>query len=164
MFFGLDNGVHLTGGTSGDRHDAIDPAVRRRIADDDGVVVVVRQLVGGRESLPYSSPDRSNELLILRIKPVDEGPELGLRRKFPAIGFHCHGILPVALSSSALDPPNDPSSATRRTGRVDCNHSAMAGFAAAHGYCAWPHRDGWEPVPVSMRDQGGALSQRGCPG
>ena len=122
-----------TGGTCGDRHDAIDPAVRRRIADDDGVVVVVRQLVGGRESLPYSSPDRSNELLILRIKPVDEGPELGLRRKFAAIGFHCHRILPVSLSSSVLDPPNDPSSATRRTGRVDCNHCAMAGFAAAHG-------------------------------
>src|SRR5579862_2719 len=66
-----------TGGTCGDRHDAIDPAIRRRVTDDDGVVVVVRQLVCGRESLAYSSPDRSNELLILRIKPVDEGPELG---------------------------------------------------------------------------------------
>ncbi len=29
--------------------------------------------------------------------------------------------------------PNDPSSATRPTGRVDCNSDAMAGFAAAHG-------------------------------
>ena len=29
--------------------------------------------------------------------------------------------------------PNDPSSATRPAGRLDCNHSAMAGFAAAHG-------------------------------
>ena len=29
--------------------------------------------------------------------------------------------------------PNDPSSATRPTGRNDCNRSAMAGFAAAHG-------------------------------
>ncbi|SRR6266481_4267306 len=29
--------------------------------------------------------------------------------------------------------PNDPSSATRPAGRVDCNRSAMAGFAAAHG-------------------------------
>jgi hypothetical protein len=27
---------------------------------------------------------------------------------------------------------NDPSSATRPTGRNDCNQSAMAGFAAAH--------------------------------
>src|SRR5260370_14730015 len=99
MFFGLDNGVHLTGGTSGDRHDAIDPAVRRRIADDDGVVVVVRQLVGGRESLSYSSPDRSNELMILRIKPVDEGPELGLRRKFPSIVVRCHRILFHTLDS-----------------------------------------------------------------
>lgn len=29
--------------------------------------------------------------------------------------------------------PNDPSSATRRTGRTDCNRDAHAGFAAAHG-------------------------------
>src|SRR6185503_17551126 len=29
--------------------------------------------------------------------------------------------------------PNDKSSATRRTGRNDCNHDAPAGFAAAHG-------------------------------
>ena len=28
---------------------------------------------------------------------------------------------------------NDPSSATRRTGRHDCNRDAPAGFAAAHG-------------------------------
>ena len=28
---------------------------------------------------------------------------------------------------------NDPSSATRPAGRVDCNRDAMAGFAAAHG-------------------------------
>ena len=28
---------------------------------------------------------------------------------------------------------NDPSSATRPTGRTDCNSDAMAGFAAAHG-------------------------------
>src|SRR6185503_9785675 len=89
-----------TGGTCGDRHDAIDPAVRRRIADDDGVTVVVRQLVGGRESLAYRSPDRSKELLILRIDPVDEGPELGLRRKFPATWFHGHRILAVVLRFS----------------------------------------------------------------
>jgi len=31
------------------------------------------------------------------------------------------------------DEPNDPSSATRPAGRMDCNHDAMAGFAAAHG-------------------------------
>ena len=29
--------------------------------------------------------------------------------------------------------PNDPSSATRPAGRVDCNREVMAGFAAAHG-------------------------------
>ena len=29
--------------------------------------------------------------------------------------------------------PNDPSSATRPAGRLDCNRDAMAGFAAAHG-------------------------------
>ena len=31
------------------------------------------------------------------------------------------------------EAPNDPSSATRPTRRVDWNSSAMAGFAAAHG-------------------------------
>jgi len=96
-----------TGGICTDRHDGIDPSVRRRIADDEGVTVVVRQFVGGRESLTYCSPDRSKELLILRIKLVDAGPELGLRRTFLAIGFHCPRILPVVLSSSASDPPND---------------------------------------------------------
>src|SRR6185369_7346257 len=58
-----------TGGTCGDRQDGIDPSVRRRVAYDEEAVVVVRQLVGGRETLTYSSPDRSNELLVLRIKP-----------------------------------------------------------------------------------------------
>src|SRR5262245_4850341 len=95
-----------TGGTCADRHDAIDTSVRRRIADDEGVTVIVRQFVGGRESLAHGSPDRSKELLILRIKLVDVGPELDLRRTFLAIGFHCHRIFPVVLSSSASDLPN----------------------------------------------------------
>ena len=37
------------------------------------------------------------------------------------------------LAQGVLLPPNDPSSATRPAGRNDCNQSAMAGFAAAHG-------------------------------
>src|SRR3954469_7263496 len=102
----LTEGQRYTAGTCADRHDGIDPSVRRRIADDEGVTVVVRQLVGGRKSLTHSSPDRSNELLILRIKPVDVGPELSLGRTFRAIGFHCHRILPVVLSSSDSDPGN----------------------------------------------------------
>jgi hypothetical protein len=37
--------------------------------------------------------------------------------------------------------PNDPSSATRRTGRNDCNRDAPAGFAAAHGQAhSWSER------------------------
>ena len=32
---------------------------------------------------------RWNELLMLRIKPVVEGLELGLRRRLPAINCHC---------------------------------------------------------------------------
>ena len=32
---------------------------------------------------------RSNEVLMLRIKPVVEGLELGLRRRFSAIDCHC---------------------------------------------------------------------------
>jgi len=37
------------------------------------------------------------------------------------------------VTKRVLMLPNDPSSATRRTGRNDCNHDAPAGFAAAHG-------------------------------
>src|SRR5216684_999170 len=39
------------------------------------------------------------------------------------------------ICESQADPilaSNDPSSATRPEGRVNCNRSAMAGFAAAH--------------------------------
>src|SRR5262245_40651625 len=97
-----------TGGACGDRHDGIDPSVRRRIADHEVAVVVVRQLVGGRESLTYSGPDRSNELLIFWIKPVDVGPELSLGRRFPSIAFHCHCILKVVLNSSESDPHSAP--------------------------------------------------------
>src|SRR5262245_55146560 len=63
----------------GDRHDAFDSPLRRRIGDDDETLVVVRQLVGGGESFSQRSPDRSSELLDLRIKPADQAtkPELG---------------------------------------------------------------------------------------
>jgi hypothetical protein len=39
----------------------------------------------------------------------------------------------VYAAYEALKASNDPSSATRRTGRTDCNRDAPAGFAAAHG-------------------------------
>jgi hypothetical protein len=38
-----------------------------------------------------------------------------------------------SLRDKIAKQQNDPSSATRRTGRVDCNRDALAGFAAAHG-------------------------------
>jgi hypothetical protein len=76
-----------TGGTRGDRYDGIDSSVRRRVGDNEGRAVVIRQLVGRWESLSYSSPNRSNELLILWIKSIDEGSELGLRRRSPHIAF-----------------------------------------------------------------------------
>jgi hypothetical protein len=47
-----------------------------------------------------------------------------MRRLFPSIELR-----EKSLSCS----PNDPSSATRPTGRTDCNRDAHAGFAAAHG-------------------------------
>ena len=34
---------------------------------------------------------------------------------------------------ASVGPPNDPSSATRPTRGYDCNHTVMAGFAAARG-------------------------------
>ena len=37
------------------------------------------------------------------------------------------------LAHTWVTTPNDPSSATRPTGRNDCNRDAPAGFAAAHG-------------------------------
>src|SRR5262249_19520839 len=113
-----------TGGPCGDRHDGIDPAVRRRIADNEEAVVVVRQLVGGRESLAYSSPDRSNELLILRIKPVDVGPELSLGRRFPSIASCCHRILPAVPEPSRGYEPTTAST-------IDATASKGAGWAAS---------------------------------
>src|SRR4029077_7384643 len=47
------------------------------------------------------------------------------------IGPRCTlGLLVVRRHRTAF-LPNDPSSATEPAGGVDCNHSAMAGFAAA---------------------------------
>jgi len=37
------------------------------------------------------------------------------------------------MSAGVFMEPNEKSSATRPAGRHDCNQSAMAGFAAAHG-------------------------------
>src|SRR5262249_29562746 len=115
-----------TGGTCADRHDAIDTSVRRRIADDEGVTVFVRQFVGGRESLAHGSPDRSKELPILRIELFDVGPELGLRRTFRAIEFHCHRILPVVLSSSASGLPGFGSPECGTTFETTCWVSVAA--------------------------------------
>lgn len=46
-------------------------------------------------------------------------------------------LAPEVLAQCCIAHPelleNDPSSATRRTGRNDCNRDAPAGFAAAHG-------------------------------
>ncbi len=44
------------------------------------------------------------------------------------------GLLDFRMDwKGVLGSANDPSSATRRTGRNDCNRDAPAGFAAAHG-------------------------------
>ena len=46
----------------------------------------------------------------------------------------CHACqLLFGIFHSGAKRPNDPSSATRPTGRVDCNREPGAGFAAAHG-------------------------------
>ena len=42
----------------------------------------------------------------------------------------------LTMVKAQTKTPNDPSSATRRTGRVDCKPRRHAGFAAAHGYAA----------------------------
>ncbi len=43
-------------------------------------------------------------------------------------------ILAMPTFHSVMVLPNDPSSATRPMGRVDCNPDAMVGFAEAHGW------------------------------
>src|SRR6185369_6175760 len=91
-----------TGGRCADRHNGIDPLVRRRIADDESETVVVRQFVSGPQSLTHRSPDRSKELLSLRIQLLDPGPKLGLWRKFLATWFHGHRILSVVLNSQSV--------------------------------------------------------------
>ena len=61
----------------------------------------------------------------------------------------------LGLVSVAYDVkrPNDPSSATRHTGRVDCNQSAMAGFAArGASYCY--------VVPISSAWLGGIIASK----
>ena len=65
---------------------------------------VVRAIIGeAKEVSPSSSEEEGNQT------NDSENPPHGVQR------------------------PNDPSSATRRTGRNDCNRDALAGFAAAHG-------------------------------
>jgi len=52
------------------------------------------------------------------------------------MGYEKFGLLWFVKDRTPENVPpshNDSSSATRPTGRVDCNQSAMAGFAAAHG-------------------------------
>jgi hypothetical protein len=45
-----------------------------------------------------------------------------------------------ALFVIRVERPNDPSSATRRTGRTDCNRDAPAGLDAMKGLNAWAKR------------------------
>src|SRR5436305_1259636 len=48
------------------------------------------------------------------------------------VGAHnsCH----FGVNAHSAISPNDPSSANRRTGRIDCDRDVPAGFAAAHGW------------------------------
>src|SRR4030095_10076780 len=56
-------------------------------------------------------------------------------------GLHCVCAL----------PPNDSISATRRTGRKECNHSAMAGSAGEHGRRFGIHLSCGFPIPALSR-------------
>jgi hypothetical protein len=49
--------------------------------------------------------------------------------------------------------PNDPSSATRRTGGDDCNRDAPAGFAAAHGRARLTFTQRTIDVPFSIKTE-----------
>ena len=106
-----------------------------------------------RHGEPYQSPCERNYLARVTLKCLralflglgnDDhqlGHERSLARLIPS-GVN-HGIRVKLLHlrnqffgawiHRGVKPPNDPSSATRPAGRVDCNNDAMAGFAAAHG-------------------------------
>ncbi len=82
------------------------------------------------ETEPSGLPRQQSRQRHLRIVKL-----LSSMRRFAHIllqccGYLCHSIWKIGYKRNV---PNDPSSATRPTGRVDCNPSAMAGFAAAHG-------------------------------
>jgi hypothetical protein len=64
----------------------------------------------------------------------DKRPSYG-EQILEVVAHLCLGFLIFvpAIMMIVMLPPNDPSSATRRTGRNDCNRDAPAGFAAAHG-------------------------------
>src|ERR1044072_3866925 len=49
--------------------------------------------------------------------------------------------------------PNDKSSATRRTGRNDCNRDAPAGFAAAYGLAHWTFTQRTIEAPLPPQNQ-----------
>ena len=90
-----------------------------------------------------SGVNEVNELPKLRLAEI---LDMGIRpdvqnQVFELCEIDSHDVeyLPVETNSVNVanrrraDTPNDPSSATRPTGRVDCNLDAQAGFAAAHG-------------------------------
>ena len=72
----------------------------------------------------YPQPDDGQETEEARPRSAD-----GLAREPSATVNN----LCARFHARCVMPPNDPSSATRPTRCVDCNSSAMAGFAAAHG-------------------------------
>ena len=59
----------------------------------------------------------------------------------------------VEIARRVLMWPNNPSSATRRTGGNDCNRDAPGGFAAAHGQAAlsWRSPRLW-PITVMFEE------------
>jgi hypothetical protein len=89
-------------------------APRPRLTNDDALKL--------RDVLMIEDSEPS----VTKLKP----PELATRSALAALlGMKASGVM-VGCDSV---PPNDPSSATRRTGRNDGNRDASAGFAAAHG-------------------------------
>ncbi len=90
--------------------------------------VHVSKAVGGRDEavnrmIKYVSTDDLNLGMVAK----------GSRQGTAHGRVQVHEMELHRLTCGAVGWPSDPSSATRPTGRHDCNSDAMAGFAAAHG-------------------------------
>ncbi len=101
----------------------------------NALAVLRARLLPGALFLVQLSPPRQKMIEQQDNEPTHNS-RANMRKKWYDVFTHiiagACGSLTVIIGQRLLTP-NDQSSATRRTGRNDCNHDAPAGFAAAYG-------------------------------